>query len=368
MSGSLDQFALEALSGRSRSWSARGVRTLTGVAEPGYAALMRVRNGLYDRGVFRVVGLGRPAVSVGNLTAGGTGKTPVVRWLAEAMRQRQRRAAILLRGYMRGQSVQSDEAAMLEELLNRGAAVPVEIEANADRVAGAAAVLARRPETELFILDDAFQHRRAGRNFDLVLIDATEPFGFGHVHPRGLLREPMEGLRRADALLLTRADAVSPKRLGEITDVLRRWNREAPIYRCAHHHAGLLDGRGAGLPIETLGKQRFFAFAGIGRPGALEAQLQRWGKSYVGGHWFNDHHTYTEQDLLELIAEARRARADALLTTDKDWVKLARRQTLWEEQGLPLWRLDLRTQFSEGDEERLLEQITASLGRISGGK
>jgi tetraacyldisaccharide 4'-kinase len=361
MPSSLDQFAHAVLSGQSRSLTAKIVRAAAAAIEPGYAALMRTRNGLYDRNLLRSRPLGRPALSVGNLTAGGTGKTPVVQWLADAMRQRGRHPAILLRGYMRAQSVQSDEAVMLQDLLNPPGRPPIQIEPNPNRLAAAAAVLKRSPGTDLFILDDAFQHRRAQRDFDLVLIDATQPFGFNHVHPRGLLREPITGLQRANALLLTRADAVTADDLQAIHQVLRRWSPHVPIYACSHRHVALLSGDGDSLPLDRLGETSFFAFSGIARPDPLHRQLQQWGVHYVGHRWFNDHHPYTEMDVRTLIAEAQSLGAAALVTTGKDWVKLARWRPLWEEIKLPMWRLDLAIRFFENHQERLLEQIEARM-------
>jgi tetraacyldisaccharide 4'-kinase len=337
------------------------MRAATAALEPGYASAMRLRNRLYDRGLLRSYPLGRPAISVGNLTAGGTGKTPVVRWLASAMRRRGHSPAILTRGYMRGSNIQSDEATMLHQQLNPPDLQPIAIEANPDRVAAAAAVLNRSPTTNLFILDDAFQHRRAQRDFDLVLIDATRPFGFNHVHPRGLLREPLSGLRRADALLITRADMATPDELQALTDKLRKWNADVPIFVSSHCHAGLLDDDGKPLPLELLGENPFFAFTGIARPDALDRQLQQWGKHYCGHRWFGDHHSYTEADLRSIIAEAQSRGATALVTTSKDAVKLQPWRTLYNDSRLPLWRLDLAVRFQGNDEERLLKQISDAM-------
>lgn len=361
MSRSLDEFAREVLSGRDRSIRASLLRGILGAAEPAYAAMMAVRNRLYDRRWLRSHFLGRPAVSVGNLTAGGTGKTPVVQWLGQSLRQRGRQSGILLRGYMRNGSVQSDEATLLRCRLNEGAQRAVEIEANPDRLAGAAKILSRTPQTDLFILDDGFQHRRAQRAFDLVLIDATSPFGFGHVHPRGLLREPRGGLRRASAILLTRCDMVEPKELERLKNELRRWNAAAPIHACSHRHRGLVGPDASYLPIDELGRKRFFTFSGIAQPEALDRQLQKWGRCYAGHRWFEDHHTYTQADMQAIIADARAVEAQLLVTTEKDWVKLDEHKSLCATAGLPLHRLDLSIAFDEDDEAKLLAQIELTL-------
>ncbi len=164
--------------------------------EPLYATVMRIRNALYDKGYFATHSLGRPAVSVGNITAGGTGKTPVSIWLATKLAKSNHHPAVLLRGYKTTAEGISDEAEVLRNSLAGIAPVIV----NRSRVRGAAAALRDHPDTTVFVLDDAMQHRGAKRNFDLVLINARNPFGFDRILPRGLLREPLQELRRASAV------------------------------------------------------------------------------------------------------------------------------------------------------------------------
>ena len=216
MPSSFKQSGLRIISGENTSAIARVVRGLAGVVEPFYSAAMRVRNAAYDRGLFHAHDLGRPTISVGNITTGGTGKTPVVIWLARQLREQGRRPAILLRGYGATQQHGSDEAALLEQSLNSNSTIRIPVQANPSRVRGAAEVLQKSPEVDFFLLDDAFQHRRAKRDFNLVLINATEPFGFGHVLPRGLLREPLAGLKRADAFLITRCSLASTEAVAVI--------------------------------------------------------------------------------------------------------------------------------------------------------
>ena len=352
MSDPLRTFGLRAISGDDPSWAARLTRLTTAAVEPGYVAAMRLRNALYDVGLKRTHGLGRPAISVGNLTTGGTGKTPVVSWLARRLLEAGRRPAVLLRGYGADVADQSDELRVLRRDL--GDAVPVR--ANPSRVAGAAAVLRDRPAVDVFVLDDAFQHRRAARAFDLVLVSAANPFGFGHVLPRGLMREPRSGLGRADALLLTRCDAVGDDRLAEIDRELRRWNAAAPVYRADHAHVALVDpATGAERPVTTLFDNPFFAVAGIGDPGSLDRQLARFGAAYRGRRWFADHHSYTPGD----VASVRAAAGAALLvTTEKDWVKLA---DVIGPQPPPVAVLRLAVRFRADDERRLAGQVLAAV-------
>src|SRR4051812_22379030 len=185
------------MSGEARGVGAALLRAGLSVISPVYATVMRGRNAKFDLGL-GVTRLPRPVISVGNITAGGTGKTPVVRWLCERLRDTGERPAVLMRGYKAAAGERGDEAAMLEGMLNRSGVQNVVVHAQADRVAGGLGVLRDHPDVSVFVLDDGFQHRRLARDFDLVLVDACEPLGYGRVFPRGLLREPACGLGRAD--------------------------------------------------------------------------------------------------------------------------------------------------------------------------
>jgi tetraacyldisaccharide 4'-kinase len=361
MKPSREQALLRLLSGDTRGPGAvlarGGLRTL----EPLYATAMRLRNFAFDRGWKKSHALPAPAISVGNLTTGGTGKTPVVRWLVERLRDAGYSPAILMRGYRIGECEVSDEQLMLEDQLHRHKGRRVIVHAEADRVDGARHV-AKHEAVDVFVLDDAFQHRRAGRDFDLVLINATEPFGFGHVLPRGLLREPIAGIRRADAIVLTRADQVSLDDVAEIERVIRAHHCGAPVYRARHALVAVLDGPDS-LPIDTLRERPFFAFAGIGNPAALEKQLAGFGATFAGQQWFADHHDFRYADLEHVTAIARDRGAEALVTTEKDWPKLRRMKL--HELPLPVLRLAMAIRFAEDDEARLFDQILRVLPRRS---
>ena len=182
---------------------------LTAASVP-YGTAVRLRNRLYDAGWKARLRAAVPVVSVGNLTLGGTGKTPCVEYLARFYRDRDVRVAILSRGYG-GSGAANDEALVLEENLP-----DVPHLQGADRVA-LAGVAVEELEAELLILDDGFQHRRLARDLDVVLLDATDPFGQGRLLPRGLLREPASSLRRADAVLVSRCDQVAESSVNELT-------------------------------------------------------------------------------------------------------------------------------------------------------
>jgi tetraacyldisaccharide 4'-kinase len=356
MSVSNQRRVLRILSGEDRRWGASATRAALRLVEPFYAGVTAARNRLYDRGTLTSHPLPRPVISVGNITTGGTGKTPVVRWLAEQLAARGLRAVVLMRGYRAEQTGGSDEQRMLADYLAGRAGVI----ANPDRLAGAAAAMQQDPPPDVFLLDDGFQHRRVRRDLDLVLIDATAPFGHGHVLPRGLLREPLRGLRRAGAFLVTRSNLVEPAAVGVIEAQLRRWNPAAPVFRTEHALDGLKPtdvpaGEPPEFPMDDLLRRRFFVFAGIANPAALARQLEPYRASLAGARWFPDHHAYTSEQVTELSRAATESGAEIMITTEKDWVKLAALPGIPD--APPILRIELRLLFRDDDERRLLDLI-----------
>ncbi len=301
--------------------------TLAALAAP-YGLAVAARNLWYDRGLGSVHAGAVPVISVGNLTLGGTGKTPLVAWVARQLLAAGRRPAVVSRGYAARPGERSDEAAELAILLP---AVPHV--ANRDRVAGVAT--AAGLGADVAILDDGFQHRRLGRGLDIVAIDATDPFGCGHLVPRGLLREGLGGLARAGAVVLTRATSVPPARRAEIRDAVarHRLGRPAMIWMEAEHRpVGIRSTAGVVEPLESLRGRRVAAFCGIGNPAAFRRTLEAAGAEVVGFRSFADHHAYGAADLDSLGRWATDRAADRLVTTLKDLVKV-RQKSLG---GLPV--------------------------------
>jgi tetraacyldisaccharide 4'-kinase len=338
------------LSGSARGAGASALRTVLGAIEPAYGAVMRARNFAFDHGMKRIHRLPRPAVAVGNLTTGGTGKTPIVRWLAEHFAERNLRPAILLRGYRAELTGGSDEARMLEAHLGDRAFVV----ADPDRVAGSANAMKRMPPPDVFILDDAFQHRRVWRDFNLLVMSAIEPFGLGHVLPRGYLREPVSGIKRADAIVITRADQVSEAALGALRQEIHRLAGAVRVYQASHAQTAARCAERI-INLDEFNRQRFFAFSGIAKPESFYQQLPQ----ARGTRSFPDHHAYTERDLAELDRAAKEAGAEILVTTEKDWIKLAKLAR--SRDRLPIWRVEMEVRFAGDDQQRLLEQIENAL-------
>ncbi|MGC4031545.1 MAG: tetraacyldisaccharide 4'-kinase [Tepidisphaeraceae bacterium] len=335
---------LDILSGQTKGAKASLARGGLAAIEPFYASAMRVRNALFDRGIKPAVDLGRPAISVGNLTTGGTGKTPVVQWLARRLIAKGKRPAVLLRGYKSKDGV-SDEAELYRAIDG------LEVEANPDRIAGAGTVLKRTPAVDVFLLNDAFQHRRAKRNFDLVLIDASNPFGHGHVLPRGLLREPMSGLSRASAILITHADDRDDALLAR----LRSLNAAAPIFHCRHAIHRLIDANG--LPVDRSGIAPVAAVAGIGNPGAFFEELATRLHLPLSASIALPDHVAFDNTLVDRL-NADLAKIRTVIVTEKDWVKL---RALADRFRPTIARAVLELDFADGHAETLGNAIEKSL-------
>jgi tetraacyldisaccharide 4'-kinase len=306
---------LELIRGHRRGFAAALARSSLSLASAGYRAAIAFRNWGYDRGWLRVHRVGVPVVSVGNLTVGGTGKTPMVEWVARWYRRRAKRVVILSRGYRQVQGL-NDEGRVLEENLP-----DVPHLQDGDRVRSAG-VAVEELEAEIVVLDDGFQHRRLARDLDIVLIDALEPFGLRRLLPRGLLREPAESLRRADLVVLSRADLISPVERSEIRAGAERRAGHLMWVEARHTPLGLMDWEGGMLPLDAMAGTSVAAFCGIGNPEGFRRTLLPLCGSLLDLRVFPDHHDYDAADVESLADWARRLGANLVLTTQKDLVKL----------------------------------------------
>jgi tetraacyldisaccharide 4'-kinase len=281
-----------------------------------YSGVARAKAWSYAHGIFRRRRLPGTVISVGNLTVGGTGKTPMVLAIAEHLAEEGNRAAILTRGY-RGTAharasglPQSDEVALLRERL----AGKVQLGVGADR--HETGMMLARHGIDWFVLDDGFQHLKLSRDADVVLLDATDPFGGGLVLPAGRLREPLRALQRADIVVITRSvQAPSPA----IEAIVRRYTGK-PIFYATTRIEGVLrvPRLEVALPPEDWCKARFLAFCGIGNAAAFFEDLRNWGFQVAEQRSFADHHVYTAAEAAELEQAASDCGAEALLCTEKD--------------------------------------------------
>ncbi|HZE99788.1 MAG TPA: tetraacyldisaccharide 4'-kinase [Planctomycetota bacterium] len=304
-----------------------------------YAALHRTRQVLYRLGVFRSVKFPCPVISVGNITAGGTGKTPLVEFLARWFVRRNYRTAILARGYGRSSSRDADD----EDLISEMELENVVRLAGKDRVASGRKALSEY-RADLLILDDGFQHYRIQRGLDIVAIDATQPFANGHLLPRGMLRERPSALRRADLVILTRTDQVTP---GELEDLRAKIGPAVETIHKPVHVRSLWNRKKHGL--DWLRGRSVYAFCGVGNPEAFRRTLEAVGATVVKFRAYEDHHPYAIQDLRRMNAEAQEFMAEAIVTTEKDATKV-------NAEGFELPLAALRIEIEVTRHEELLEE------------
>ncbi len=328
-------------SGRKRGMGPSLARFGLRLIETPYAVSMRLRNWRFDQRPNLSVEVSRPVISVGNLTLGGTGKTPVVKWLARRLRAEELRVAILSRGYGAEASGVNDEALELELALPD---VPHLQDRDRVKIAN---IAIDELDMQVLLLDDGFQHRRLRRDFDLVLLDATEPFGFGHVFPRGALREPLSGLKRANAVCLTRSDAIPSTRREEIRRIVERFAPQALWSEARHAPQQLVNSSGEAAQLSQLSGRKVLACCGIGNPAAFRASLTSAGALLVGQCEFPDHHGYTLDDIELIVREAYRTNPDFIVTTCKDLVKLGEDQL----GKFPVWALAIEVAFLSGETE-----------------
>jgi tetraacyldisaccharide 4'-kinase len=310
-----------------------------------FGAAVGARNLAYDLGAFRQYALGLPSVSVGNLTVGGTGKTPVSAWVAQRFLERGLRPAILLRGY-------GDDEPLVHERLTPGALVIPD----RDRVS--AAVRAKAGGAQVLILDDAFQHRRARRDLDLVLV-AAEQGAARRLLPAGPLREGPGALRRAQGLIVTRKSAS----LEHAEQVATAWGEGRLPTAIIHLTPG--DLRPGGVPLDadrpgaslaSVAGQRVLAVSAIGVPAAFEEQLRRAGAAVTPAR-FPDHHAFTDAELADLVR--RGEGVDRVVCTLKDAVKLGGR---WPANAPAFWYLSQAVTVERG--ERVLADLLDRLASV----
>jgi tetraacyldisaccharide 4'-kinase len=349
------------MSGQTRGFVGTSARLVFRLLSWPYAAIVHLRNALYSSGLLKVHSVSVPVICIGNLTTGGTGKTPLVAWLCQTIDQKSKiknqtcQVAILTRGYKTRSGEASDEPALLAEQCPD---VPVVV--NPDRVAGAAEAI-QAHGAQALVMDDGFQHRRLARDLDIIAIDATVPFGYGRLLPAGLLREPISGLKRAHAVVLTRCDQVSEDALARTEVQIRRINPELVITRSIHAPTAIQTTGGAEIPLAQMKGKRVFAFCGIGNPQAFFRTIEHIGAILTGTRAFDDHYRYTAEELVALHEEARRQQASLVLTTQKDWTKVV--QAGVPEGDPPLACLTIDLKITTGE-----EMLTALIDRVLGGR
>ncbi|MDP2654868.1 MAG: tetraacyldisaccharide 4'-kinase [Candidatus Omnitrophota bacterium] len=318
----------------------------------GYACLSGLIRGLYLKGLFKRQTLGRPAISVGNLTWGGVGKTPLVLFLAESLAGRGKTPAVLTRGYGSRRAGGSGNGESDEVLLLRQALPGIPVEVGRDRARAAGNLLEKNPGVDIFLLDDGFQQWRVRRDLDIVVVDSGNPFGNGHLLPRGILREPLSSLKRADVVVLTKADLSGPG-IYDLKDRVRLIHPSATVVVSVHRPRALapLSG-GPVVGLDALKGRRIAAFCGIGDPEGFRKTLEQQSAKVEKFFAFEDHHWYTPGDWELIAGGCREAGVEWLVTTSKDAVKVMQ-APVPELKGLKIFELKITISITEGYDEFL---------------
>lgn len=334
---------------------------------PFYSLLMRFRETLYRTRILRVTRMAIPVISVGNLTMGGSGKTPIVQYIARFLQDNGRHPAVISRGYggsARGRvnlvsdgrrvlldaPVAGDEPRLLADTLP---GVPV----LTGRVRKYPAARAVELGADVLVLDDGFQHLALGRNIDLVLFNADFLAGNSRVFPGGDLREPVKALNRCDGFVLTGICPRNRQRAEQFADLLRQQFPTHPIFLAGYRPASLLyrdrEGMVQSRPLEDLNGMKLFGFCGIAHPGNFSRTLAQLDVVVSGFKPFADHYLYNEADLKDIFQQAVRQGAGACITTEKDMIKL----TAIKDGAVPLYALRMEVEFENDFKEFLLSRI-----------
>lgn len=312
-------------------------------------------------------------VSVGNLTVGGTGKTPMVAWLAEFLAQAGVKVAVVSHGYgariaggfvlLKGQepsadvsALAGDEAVLLSHMLG---SIPV---ASGRRKASAVLKTWRTVRPDVLVLDDAFQSISISKDLEIVVVDAMNPWGSGHLLPRGRLREPKESLSRGDVIVLTRCNQADDT--DELEREIEGFTR-APIVKAEHVLRGAwrID-TWEGTKPENMRGAAVYAFSAVANPASFEETLREAGVRLVGLRRFSDHYFFSAEDLEEIGREASQARAEFLVTTEKDAMRLSMGDGM-PRLGIPLLAVGITLEIVEGREalDGALSRLTARRSR-----
>ncbi|MDF7806133.1 tetraacyldisaccharide 4'-kinase [Pontiellaceae bacterium B12219] len=368
----LETYLLSVIDGSEKGKRAATLRVLMKVLSCLFSFIVQVRIMLYKHRIIRGNTLGCQVISVGNLTVGGTGKTPVVEVFARNLQEQGRKVAILSRGY------KSKEMSFREKMIQRITTGKIEtpprvvsdgkrllldswtagdepfmlasnlpevaVVVDKDRVkAGKYAI--KELGCDTLILDDGFQYLKVGNRLDIALVDRTNPFGYGHLLPRGLLREPKRNIKRAGFIFITKCGAEGEP---ELKEQLRKLNPVAEISECRHAAKYLKDVFGdETYPLEKLKGMKIAAVSAIAVPESFEKALEAFGAEIVYARRFADHHRFTQQEIINTINWSIKRGAEAILTTEKDAVRFP----FVDRRDIPVIYMRVEIEMLSGEEE-----------------
>lgn len=368
----IEQYCLKLMSGKREHRFDQAIIDFLFLASRFYRMGIQFRNWMYDKRVIRNRALGCLVVSIGNLSCGGTGKTPVVEVFARTLSAKGRKVAILSRGYrsrkipfwtrlmmrLRAQKIElppkvvSDGKNLLmdsefsgDEPYMLASNLPdVSVVVDKDRVKSGIYAIDNF-HTDVIILDDGFQYLMLKPHINIVLVDSSDPFGNGHVLPRGILREPIKNIRRADYVFLTKSDG--SHKIHHLKNFIRRHTRRAEIIECCHKPKYLVELNGRKKEqLSMLKGAKTAALSAIARPESFEKFLEELGAELVLKDHYADHHRYSVQEILDFIREAKNAGAEMIITTEKDAVRIPK----LERCDIPIYFLRIEIDILSGQE------------------
>ncbi len=337
----MKKYFFELMTDVRKGWLDKAVQSLLWILSLGYGIVVELTRDLYQEHILSVYRAPKPVISVGNITTGGVGKTPIVIWLVKALSQRGLKTVVISRGYG-SKNGPNDETRMFKEIL------PQELIVTGKNRRTSIKQALNQASVDIFVADDAFQHWPLSRDLDIVAIDALNPFGNGYLVPRGILREKKESLIRADIFILTKTDQVSNTRL--ICEELRQINSRALIAHSKHVPKQFRDVfTGKILELNSFLNQKVIGFCAIGDPSSFQWALQATGVILSSIFTFGDHHNYAEEDLKEMLELARKENMNILVTTHKDAVKIYNfKEAL---KGMTVLSLDIDLRIFQGQDE-----------------
>jgi tetraacyldisaccharide 4'-kinase len=341
----MDQWYRSIISGeRSGALTAMLRGTFTAVSAV-YTVIVNLRNDLYDRRLLKPVKLPVPVISVGNITTGGTGKTPTVIMIARELQRLGKKPAVLTRGYKAPKGQKPDEVMVIE---SECPGVPVIV--NPNRIEGGRHAI-EKYGADVLVMDDGFQHRKLHRDLNIVLIDTTEPLGIPGVTPRGTWREPPHNLRRADLIILTRCEQVTAELVEYAAGLLTQWVTPRDIFLQSTKVTGVEDEMDRQVTIAP--DTRVIAFAGIGNPEGFLHTARSQGMIVSAACWFDDHHHYeVPADFSPIEKLTAEKSVQAWVTTLKDWVKIRNVKS-----PVPIWHVRIETRLEGHGEELFRERL-----------
>lgn len=313
-----------------------------------YAVAVKFVDLSYKSSLRKKVKVGIPVVSVGNLTVGGTGKTPFTMYLAKMLAGKGYEVAVITRGYG------SDEHLMLKEELP---SAHVLVEQNRSK----AAVEAERQGRNVIILDDGFQHRKLTRDLNILLVDAGEAFGNEKVLPRGLLREPVSAIKRADMVVITKCDKQSAAGLEVLRDKIKKKAGDIPMVYARHHLLKISDLNGHYRPAEDISGSKVVLLSAIADPWYFEFMVKHQGAIVLAHEKHTDHHRYSARGVKRLSEKGLDAGAEFILTTRKDLVKL--RGIIPEKYRELFFAVEMKMDIIKGEESLVSGLASLGLGQ-----